>query len=87
MRIMSELMADLLGNFVCLYLDNILILSHTKQEQLRHIAAVYNKLKGTQYYASRKKSEFFPARIEGLGHIIDDEGQKPHPGNVAKIDA
>ena len=54
---------------------------------MKHIAAVCNKLKEEQFYASRKQSEFFAPRIEVLGHIIDDEGLTPDPEKIAKIEA
>jgi len=54
---------------------------------LKHIAVICNKLKGAQFYASGKMSEFFASRIEVLGHIIDDEGLKPDPEKIAKIAA
>ena len=85
MRIMSDLMADFLGKFVWVYIDDILIFSDTEEDHLKHIATICNKLKGPQFYASRKMSEFFAHRIEVLGHIIDDEGLKPDPEKIAKI--
>ena len=54
---------------------------------MKHIAVICNKLKGAQFYASGKMSEFFASRIEVLGHIIDDEGLKPDPEKIAKIEA
>ena len=87
MRIMSDLIADFLGKFVWVYIDDMLILSDTEEDHLKHIAAVCNKLKGAQLYASRKKSKFFAPRIEVLAHIIDDEGLKPDPERIAKIEA
>jgi len=56
MRIMSDLMADFLGRFVWVHIDDILIFSDTEEDHLKHIAAIPNKLKGAQFYASRKKS-------------------------------
>jgi len=86
MRIMSDLMEDFLGKFVWVYIDNILIFSDTEEDHLKHIAAICNKLKGAQFYASSKKCEFFAPRIEVLGHIIDDEELKPDPEMIAKIE-
>ena len=54
---------------------------------MKLIAAISNKLKGAQFYTSRKKSEFFAPRIEVLGHIIDDEGLKPDTKKIAKSKA
>jgi len=87
MRIISDLMVDFLGKFIRVYIDDILILSDTEEEYLKHIAAICAKLKGAQFYARRNKFEFFAPRIEVLGHIIDDEGLKPDPEKIAKIEA
>ena len=37
MRLMNEVMKRFLGNFLILYLDDILIFSKTKEEHLEHI--------------------------------------------------
>jgi len=87
MRIMSDLMADLLGKFVWVYIHDIIIFSDTEEDYLKQIAAISNKFRGAQFYTSRKKSEFFAPRIEVLGHIIDHEGLKPDLEKIAKIEA
>jgi len=70
-----------------LYIDNILIYSDTEQEHLKHIAIVYDELKQAQFYASRKKSEFFAASMDILGHIIDDQGLRASPEKIARFEA
>jgi len=85
MRIMSDLMVDFLEKFVWVYIDDILIFSDTEEDHLTHIVAICDKLKGAQFCASRKRSEFFAPTIEVLGHIIDDEWLKPDPERIAKI--
>jgi len=87
MRIMSDLFADYLGQFMWVYIDDILIYSDTEQDHLKHIPMVCDKLKQTQFYASRKKSEFFAASIDVLGHIIDDQGLRASPEKIARIEA
>jgi len=46
-----------------------------------------DKLKQAQFYASRKKSEFFTASMDVLGHIIDDQALRPLPDKIARIEA
>jgi hypothetical protein len=87
MRIMSDILADYLEKFVWVYIDDILIYSDTEEDHLRHISAVCDKLRVAQFYTSKMKSEFFAKKIELLGHIIDDEGLKPDPEKIAKIEA
>jgi len=86
-RIMSDLFTNYLGQFMWVYIDDILIYSDTEQDHLKHIAMVCDKLKQAQFYASRKKSEFFAASMDVLGHIIDDEGLRASPEKIARIEA
>jgi hypothetical protein len=44
MRLMNEVLKDFIGKFVIVYLDNILIFSKTKAENLKHLAAVMKRL-------------------------------------------
>ena len=37
MRLMNEIFIDFIGKFVVIYLDDILIFSHSKEEHLDHI--------------------------------------------------
>ena len=44
MRIMNEALKEFIGNFVIVYLDDILIYSRSKEEHLRHLSHVLKKL-------------------------------------------
>jgi len=87
MRIMSDLFAYYLGQFMWVYIDDILIYSDTEQDHLKHIAMVCHKLKQAQFYASRKKSEFFATRMDVLGHIIDNQGLRASPEKIARLES
>jgi hypothetical protein len=45
MRLMNEILKDCIGNFVVVYLDDILIFSRTKEGHLRHLTFVMRRLK------------------------------------------
>jgi len=46
---------------------------------------VSDKLKYAQFYASRKKSEFFATSMDILEVIIDDQGLRALPPKIPRI--
>jgi len=87
MLIMSDLFADYLGQFLWVYIDDILICSDIEQDHLKHIAMVCHKLKQAQFYSSRKKCEFLAPRMDVLEHIIDEQGSRASPEKITRIEA
>jgi hypothetical protein len=58
MRPMNEILKDFIGNFVVVYLDDILIFSRTKEEHLRHLTRVMTRLQQEKLFINMKKSSF-----------------------------
>jgi len=56
MPILCDLLTDNQGQFMWVYIDDILIYSDREQEHLEYITMVCDKLKQAQFYASRRKS-------------------------------
>lgn len=44
MRLMNEVLVEFIGKFVIVYLDDILIFSHSREENLKHIDMVLKRL-------------------------------------------
>jgi hypothetical protein len=58
MRLMNEILKYFIRNFVVVYLDDILIISRTKEENLRHLTLVMRRLKQEKLLINLKKSYF-----------------------------
>ena len=86
MQIMSDLFADYLGQFLWVYIDDLLIYSDTEEDYMKHISMVCDKLTEARFYPSRKKSEFFAKSMDMLGHIIDEERLKALPEKIVRIE-
>ena len=76
MRILSDLFADYLGQFMWVYIDDILIYSDTEENHMKHIGIVCDKLKQAKFYASRKKSEFFALSMDVVTASQEDGGNR-----------
>ena len=58
MRLMNEVLKKLLGKFVIVYLDDILIFSKTLDEHLFHIRRVLERIKEDKMLINLKKCIF-----------------------------
>ena len=59
MTLMDEVLHPYLGNFVIIFLDDIVIHSASKEENIHHLCLIFELLKAHQLYAKKRKREFF----------------------------
>ena len=84
-RTMQQVFGDMIGKFVLIYLDDILIFSKTPEEHVQHCEAVLRRLQEKQFYAQESKCNFAMKEIEFLGHIVSGEGIKVDPRKVQVV--
>jgi hypothetical protein len=70
MRLMNELFKDFIGKFVIVYLDDILVFSKTKEEHLRNLTLVMERLQQEKLLINIKKSSFMKKELIYLGFVI-----------------
>ncbi|GBM40416.1 Retrovirus-related Pol polyprotein from transposon 297 [Araneus ventricosus] len=61
------------------YLDDIIIVGRTFEEQLNNIRKVFQRLQKANLKLSPKRCKFFQKEVSYLGHIISSDGVKTGP--------
>ncbi len=70
--------------FVFCYLDDIIIASHSLEEQLEHLRQIFTILQENDLQINPAKC-VFTAAVESLGHRVDQDGVRPLQRHVQAI--
>ncbi|CAI7884904.1 unnamed protein product [Closterium sp. NIES-54] len=73
------------SSFVVVYIDDILIISETKEEHVQHLQKVFEGLRREQLYAKQSKCEFFISEVKFLGHVVSASGIRTDPKKIAAV--
>ena len=84
--LMNNIYKDLLGRFVLVYMDDILIFSKSVEEHVQHVSEVLQRLRQQKLYAKISKCEFMKESLIYLGLHISQEGVRPDPAKVETIE-
>ena len=71
---MEDIFCDLLGRIVLIYLDDILIFSHSEEEHVNHVKDVLSRLQANRLLAKLEKCVFHTKCVDFLGYVISDKG-------------
>jgi hypothetical protein len=85
MRVMNKVFEKYLGDFVLVYLDDILIMSKSPAEHLIHLRKVFETLRQYRLQAKLSKCKFLQEQIKYLGHILSAQGVLPDPAKIQTL--
>jgi len=83
--IMNQLLHGFIGNFVCCYLDDVLIYSKTLEQHEQHVRQVLDKFREAQLYCKLKKCDFCRTQIDFLGHVVSYNTVAMQPAKLQAI--
>jgi len=74
MNLMNDVFQEYLDDFICVYLDDILVYSENLDEHLRHLRLALDKLRLHKLYAKLRKCQLAETTVDYLGHVISADG-------------
>ena len=83
--VIENLFHDEFGKFIWIYINNMFIFSNSFEERIEHVQHACKKLKEHKFYAYPKKIVFSAAKLDILGHMIEDKGIHPAPAKIRNI--
>ena len=86
-REMRRVLGPRLNKGVAVYIDDVIVYSHTEAEQLELIDWVLARLAAAGYYAHPGKCEFVRREVSFLGHIVSHHGVSMQQHKVAAVRA
>ena len=84
-RAMQSVLAGLEWRDCFVYIDDILVVSRTFEEHLRHLEQIFDRLRNANLRLKPKKCSFLCNKVTYLGHVISVEGVCPDPEKTEKV--
>ena len=84
-RLMHDCLGELNMNWCIVYLDDIIIFSDTKEEHLKRLEAVFQKLCAAGLKLKPSKCFFFKEEIEYLEHVVSGKGISTNPKKIEAV--
>ena len=84
-NIMNDVLKDVIGKFIIVYLDDIVVHSKDQAEHYKHLQIVLQLLHEHELYANLAKCKFVQPELLFLGHIVGAQGLQVDPQKVAIV--
>ena len=84
-RTMDYVLSDLVGKCVMVYIDDIVIFSKSREDHVRHLRAVFDKLREFGLKLKPSKCSFAQPEVKLLGYNVSGEGIASDPDKTAAI--
>ncbi|GKA93832.1 reverse transcriptase domain-containing protein [Tanacetum coccineum] len=85
MDLMNRVCKAYLDKFVIVFIDDILIYSHNKEEHANHLRIILELLKKEKLYSKFSKYDFWIRIVQFIGHLIDSQGLHVDPAKIEAV--
>ena len=84
-RLMNQVFATKINQFILVYLDDILIFSESVEEHWEHLRMALGRLREARLYGRVHKCEYLKTRVEYLGYEVSEKGVHASPKKVKAV--
>src|SRR4051794_32691548 len=84
-RMMNEVLKDLIGKSVMVYLDDVTIYTKTYEEHLQVLEEVFKRLRKYTLFGKPSKCSFGVDSAKILGFVVDHQGVHTDPDKVKAV--
>ena len=84
-RLMNKVFTGTIGDFVLVYLDDILVFSRTIEEHWEHLRQALQRLRKAKLYGRLHKCEFLKDKVDYLGFEVSSQGVHASPDKVRAV--
>ena len=84
-RLMQNCLGELNLTYTLVYLDDVIVYSHTEEDHLRRLQAVFERFQEHGLKLKPSKCSFLREQITFLGHEVSAEGMRPGNQNLKGI--
>ncbi len=71
--LMNQTFRDCIDEYVVVYMDDLLILSESEEDHLKHLKTILSRLPQNEMYVSYDKFSFFSTEVELFGMIVNQK--------------
>jgi hypothetical protein len=84
-RNMNSIFKEHLGEFISVYLDDILVFSKNPDAHMDHVQTALQILRDNEFHIRFEKCKFGMTEVEYLGHVVNSKGVSPSPAKVQAV--
>ena len=84
-RFMQNCLGELNLTYTLIYLDDVIVYSHTEEEHLTQLRAVFKRFRESGLKLKPSKCNFFRTEINYLGHTVSAKGMEPSMDGIKAI--
>ncbi|XP_054608715.1 uncharacterized protein LOC129167989 [Dunckerocampus dactyliophorus] len=83
--LINDVLQDMLGRFIFVYLDDILIFSSSLKEHIQHVRLVLQRLLENTLFVKAEKCSFHSSSVSFLGFIVEQGQLSPDPAKIQAV--